>query len=330
MSSGALPVASQPPFDVEKGVTVIAPPGIGPGWWAGACSVVYEQDRRRFLLYYRLRKSRELGRGVECRVAASTDGLAFETIWAARQEEFPTASMERAALVRLSAGGYRLYVSYVDPADNRWRIDLLEAPAPEAFDIGQRRPVLTAADIDAEGVKDPVLLWLDNQWNMLVSYAPRPEQRRPDMHATGDIYATGVTKSHTGLALSADGRDFRWQGDVFSPGKGWDAYAARVSAVLPFGPVFLAFYDGAAGVEENYEERTGLAVSLDLRHFVRLTWKGPLLTSPHGSGSLRYLAVVLAEEQLFYYYEYARPDGSHELRVNAVPAPLLCVQGRRA
>lgn len=48
-------------------------------------------------------------------------------------------------------------------------------------------------------------------------------------------------------------------------------------------------------------------------------WKGPILVSPHGSGSLRYMDAVPFEDRILYYYEYARPDGSHELRVNTAP-----------
>lgn len=40
--------------------------------------------------------------------------------------------------------------------------------------------------------------------------------------------------------------------------------------------------------------------------------------APHGSGSLRYLDAVVRDDAIYYYYEYARPDGSHELRMNRV------------
>ena len=35
---------------------------------------------------------------------------------------------------------------------------------------------------------------------------------------------------------------------------------------------------------------------------------------PYGSGSLRYIDVVPFENELFYYYEMVRADGSHELK----------------
>ncbi len=66
-----------PLFDPEAGTTVVEPLDRGPGWWAGACSALYDERAGRFYLYYRLRKPRELGRGVECRIAESADGIRF-------------------------------------------------------------------------------------------------------------------------------------------------------------------------------------------------------------------------------------------------------------
>ncbi len=83
-------------------------------------------------------------------------------------------------------------------------------------------------------------------------------------------------------------------------------------------PMFTGFYDGAANVRGNYEERTGLAVSPDLRHWERISAAAPALVSPHGSGSLRYLDAVQLPDRIHYYYEYARAAGSHELRLSVV------------
>jgi hypothetical protein len=37
--------------------------------------------------------------------------------------------------------------------------------------------------------------------------------------------------------------------------------------------------------------------------------------SPHASGSVRYVWPVRAELEVRYYYEFARGDGAHDLRV---------------
>jgi hypothetical protein len=311
-----------PLFDPAQGVTVIEPPGNESGWWAGAGSAIYDEDTSRFFLYYRIRKPRPL-RGAECRIAESTDGVNFRDIWSAQREDFNSPSVERSALVKTLEGGWRLFISFVDPADQKWRIDMMEADTPDGFRPAARVKVLTADDVGVEGVKDPYVVLLGRRYYMLISYAPSPEKvsarQRAEMHATADVYNTGVTKSHTALALSNDGLHFEWQGDVFTPPQeGWDAYAGRLGCVLYIPPVFNVFYDGGAKVSENYEEKTGLAISLDLTHYQRITGKTPLLVSPHGSGSLRYMDVIKFDDVLYYYYEYARADGSHELRMNKV------------
>jgi len=310
-------------FDPRKGVTIREPLGSGPGWWAGASSCARERTTGFFFMYYRLRKPRELGRGAECRIAASADGVHFEDVWSATREQIGTASMEKSALVQGDDGTWRLYLSYVDPEDSRWRIDLLEADDPRRFDARSRQPVLTGPAIGAEGAKDPVVLILGGVYYMLVSYARPAAGLGPDqtdrLHATADVFNTGLTLSATGLALSGDGRRFEWQGEVFGPTpSGWDRYCARISTLVYLPPVFAFFYDGSASVEGNYEERCGLGMSLDLVRFHRASADQPILTSPHSSGSLRYVDAVRDGERLLLYYEYARPDGSHELRVSLV------------
>ncbi|MBC7237847.1 MAG: hypothetical protein H5T69_18550 [Chloroflexi bacterium] len=139
------------------------------------------------------------------------------------------------------------------------------------------------------------------------------------MHATADVYNTGLTLSSSGLAVSGDGRRFQWQGDVLAPRSGaWDAYASRLGCLVPTAQGWAGYYDGAASVEENYEERTGLVQSWDLHTFWRFSIDGPMIVSPHGSGGLRYIDAVVFDEQIYFYYEYCRPDGSHELRLNRV------------
>jgi hypothetical protein len=311
------------PFDPSQGVTVLEPPGTGAGWWVGACSALYDEEANAFYLYYRIRKPRELGRGVECRIAVSRDGRSFTDIWSATKQELNTPSMERACLVKVKSDLWRLYIGMVDPEDGRWRTDAMEAPSPDAFNPKERWTVFTAEDVNVEGVKDPWVIQLGGRYLMFLSYAPSLPEPDPVleamMHATQDVYNTGITRSHTALAESTDGRSFRWIGDVLSPSEqGWDAYAARISCVVPIGGRFVAYYDGSASVAENYEEKTGIAVSEDLRRFTRITIDGPALTSPYGYESLRYMDVVQLERSLYFYYEYSRPDGSHELRLSVV------------
>lgn len=313
-------------FDPNEGVTVIEPLGEGLGWWAGACSAIYDETAKQFFLYYRLRKPRELGRGAICRVAVSDDGVKFTTVWEATKEQFNSQSVEKASIVKTVDGKWRLYISFVGE-DGRWRIEMMEASSPELFDPSKRVKVLAPDDVGVEGVKDPYVFFIGGCTFMLLSCAPRPEgltlETQRKMHETGDVYATGLTRSTTALATSYDGVRFEWHGIVLEPSPGkWDGYAARISSIVYEPPAFIAFYDGSSTVEENYEEKTGMAISFDLRSWVKVSVDAPAFKSPHSTGSLRYLDAVDMGDEIFLYYEYARPDGSHELRMSKIRRSL--------
>jgi hypothetical protein len=106
---------------------------------------------------------------------------------------------------------------------------------------------------------------------------------------------------------------------VFAPGSiGWDQYCRRINSVVRWKGKFYGFYDGSASPAENYEEKTGWAVSPDLRRWQSLTPEAPLITSPHRSGSLRYVDAQVLGEEAVLFYEFARADGAHDLRLAAV------------
>ena len=309
-------------FDPEQGQTVIPPLDDAAGNWAGACNVVYDDASETYYLYYRLRQPRPV-RGGKCVIAKSRDGLNFETIWECTKESLDTTSIEKSAMIKTDSGVWRLYLSYVDPADQRWRTDVIEAASPGEFDIARRQKVFTAADLGVEGVKDPYCFTFEGKTYLLLSYAPGNPEASPDeqqeMHATSDIYNTGLTKSATGLAVSDDGLKFEWLGDIFAPSdSGWDCHAARLGSLLYRPPLFIGFYDGGPTHLENYEEKTGLAVSTDLKQWHRISVDAPAMTSPHTTGSLRYMDPLEMPGETRFYYEYARADGAHELRVNIV------------
>ncbi len=307
-----------PLFNPQDGETILKPEESGSGNWVGAPSIVYDSSTQRFYLYYRVRKPRPI-RGGECYIAESTDGETFDTIWGVHKEALGTPSIERSCLIKNPKGEWFLYLSYVDPETQKWRIDVVQASNTGGFDLSQRQKVFTAEDVGVQGVKDPWVMIINGLYYMLISYAATlpnlSAQEQQRLHATGDVYNTGLTLSSTALALSSDGIHYVWKGEIFSPRQGaWDAYAARLGCLLPTGYGWVGYYDGSASVKENYEERTGIACTCDLRTFYRLSSDGPVLTSPEGSGSLRYIDALLIKDEIWFYYEYCRSDGSHELR----------------
>src|SRR5579871_3509284 len=260
-----------PLFDPAEGMLVRAPLNDGPGWWAGAPGANFDAPTGTFYLVYRQRQPRELGRGMECRIAASNNGIAFQDIWALPKSSLDALSVERCSLVRGFDGRWRLYLGYVSAEDRRWRISLLEAEEPDRFDLAGLTSVFTGSDIGAQGIKDPNVFLIGRMYYMLCSYATsEPDltaQAQEAGHASGDIFNTGLTRSRTGAAISGDGRHFQWIGDV-SPATGqpsynpalpvgsalearyeqepslsWDAYCRRTTALLPLdGAGYLAFY----------------------------------------------------------------------------------------
>jgi hypothetical protein len=152
---------------------------------------------------------------------------------------------------------------------------------------------------------------------MVVSFATPTAAATPEqLHGTQDAYSTGLVQTASGLATSEDGVAWQWEGQILGPNRGaWDGYTARIGTIWYRRPVWMALYDGASGANQHGEERCGLAFSADLRTFHRVTRTRPLFQSRNGSGSVRYFDVIPLSSATYFYYEMARPDGSHELRV---------------
>jgi hypothetical protein len=311
------------PFDPMAGDLVLAPERNEDGYWVGCPGVLH--DGEHVWLTYRQRRPRgaEMERGWRCAVAKSRDGLHFEDLWDVRKDALNTPSMERFCLLPKPGGGYRLYISYVDPADNRWRIDAAEAAEPDRFDIGTATAVLTAASTGTEGVKDPYVVQTGPVFHLFASYAAARCDLSPEAHASADIYNVGATTHPTGYATSLDGLDFCWHGTALEVGTGWDRYQARLNSIVPIGGGYIGFYDGSAGSHENYEERCGIAISGDPFSWRSLSVAKPWVVSPHGSGSVRYVDAVVVNDEWWIYYEMTRPDGAHELRLVRLPSARL-------
>jgi hypothetical protein len=282
----------------ELSVVAIKPPGSEAGTWAGAPSAVRDGDQ--IVLAYRLRRPVGHGRGYAVAIARSGDGVHFETIQVITKDEMDTESLERPAVVRTPSGAWRLYVSCATWGTKHWRVELLEAPAPDAFDTRQRAVVLPGDAVTA--VKDPVIRHEAGTWHLWASVHPLDDP-------------AGTDRMTTDYATSLDGIEWTWHGHALSPRPGeWDSRGVRVSAVRFGAGEIVAYYDGRASVAENYEERTGVAVGASPD---ALTAVGgvPVGAASDGRGGLRYVDIVdLGNGRERWYYELTRPDGLHELR----------------
>jgi hypothetical protein len=320
MSTVVLPALSSDLL--SKGRVLREPVGAQPGYWAGAPGVSYAAAEKAWYLTYRVRRPRGVApdRGGEARIARSRDWEQWQDVWSLTKDKLNSASIERCALRLGPDGWWRYFISYVDPADGRWCVSVLKAREVAGLSVEAMQPVFNASALGLEGVKDPWLLEWGGTFYMWLSVALSTADTRSESHATLDIFNTGQCVSATALAQSADLDHWEWSGVVLAPGKsGWDRYCRRLNSVLPGSGKFYGFYDGSAGHEENYEERTGWAVSSDLRSWQPQTPDGPLVTSPHCSGSLRYVDAQIRGEQVGLFYEFARADGAHDLRLALVP-----------
>lgn len=282
----------------DQSVVAVAPPGDGPGYWAGAPSAVWWDGD--VYLAYRLRRPLGMGRGYAVVVARSGDGEQFETLVTITKEEMRAESLERPALVRTPDGIWRLYLSCGTFGTKHWRVELLEASSPSGFDVRQTRVALPG-DVKT-AVKDPVIVCRDGTWHLWASCHPLENPAETDQMVTDH-------------ATSPDGWNWTWDGTALAGRAGqWDARGVRISAVQ-FGPgELVAYYDGRATAEENYEERTGVAVGPEPTALTALTTT-PLVQSPYSGGGLRYLDVLaLPGGRRRLYYEMTREDGAHELR----------------
>lgn len=342
---------------LAQGAIIREPAGNTPGYWVGCPGAFYDESERAWYLTYRIRRPRGVqpDRGGEVRIARSNDLKQWDDVLHITKDQYQSASIERSALHRGRDGLWRYFTSYVDPTDGRWCTALMKAAKVELLDPARREVIFTAAPLGLEGVKDPWILEENGVYHLFLSIALPTARTSAASHGTLDIFNTGECVSATGLAVSRDLDKWEWQGVVLKPdATGWDKYCRRINSIIPVAAdvrrltsnaecgvqnaesshslltsaatgerKWLAFYDGSASEAENYEERCALAVSTNLRDWRSVSPSGPFVTSPFASGSARYFDAKFANGQWHLFYEFARKDGAHDMRVIVCDASAL-------
>ena len=307
-----------------SGTLVREPVGNEQGYWSGAPGWTWDEIDQAAYVCYRIRRPRgvEPDRGGESRIAKTTDFKKFEDVWAVQKNAYNSASIEKSTLKRGLDGRWRYFTSYVAPEDGRWCTAINRADSVESLDPANTQRLFTATDFDLEGVKDPWLIDVNDTYHLFLSVAINTASTNDSSHESLDIFNTGECKSATALATSTDLDNWDWQGIVLKPegDTAWDKYCRRINSVLPLAGKYYALYDGSEGHHQNYEERTGLAVSNELRNWEILTPDAPCITSPHTTGSLRYIDAQHHNDEIIFMHELTRDNGAHEMRLTKFDA----------
>jgi hypothetical protein len=276
--------------------TIAIPDERGPGHWVGAPSVLV-RDGVHYLAYRR-RRPVDDGRGGDVIVARVAADGALTELCRIDKAAMDAESLERPALVVDPAGRWRLYLSCATTGTRHWRVELLEAGAPDEFVTSGHRVVMPG-DVHV-AMKDPVVLLDDRGWRAWICCHPLDD---PD--ATDRMW--------TEFATSDDGIDWALRGPALQPSPGrWDQRGTRVTSVIERPDTVVAFYDGRANAAENWEERTGVAVGSPGE--LAVIGDAPVAEAPGAYRALRYACVVDDGDRTAVYYETGCDDGSHELR----------------
>jgi len=223
-----------------------------------------------------------------------------------------------------------VFRSFASDAEGTWRIISMEteddditkidaSTARELFDLS------SLASQGVQGVKDPWLVKDQDMLYMVISVALVDTTLTDEHHGTKDIYNTGLCTSGSALAISNNnGRDWQWHGVILeAPGidTSWDGYCRRMNCAFQSGGLWFSFYDGIPNEKHNYEEKTGLCMARAITGpWTVHTVQEPLFVSTHATGAMRYFEVqnmgeTSIEDGALVFFECAREDGAHELRL---------------
>jgi len=306
-----------------------------PEWWAGAPSVLLDDDGT-FYMATRMREgnSPRGKRGYENRILRSADGRNFETINQLHRDKVGIPGFERPSLVKDPVSGrYRLYSC--SGLDGNWGIiKFVDADHPSEIDPTAWEVVLQPeverddrlGFIQVEGYKDPFVFHDGKRWHMFVIGYDRIE--RPYHFVSDDGLAWESVPADGQVADRALASDLRRSAPAYSApimeNDGWHNVFTRPACVLPMTVGYLLVYEGSSvhWRDPSYNIATGLAYTPDLETYVDMTPDAPILmsTTPGDYHTWRYSHWLLVGSQIFVYFEASRPNNSNEIRLGVFDA----------
>ena len=289
-------------------------------WWAGAPSVVRDDDGT-FWLAARMRTAESpLGlRGYEIRVFRSEDGIKFNKAYSIRREDVPIPGFERPALLRdPKTGKFKLYGC--GPLNGPWCIFKFEdANRPDQFVPSTATPVIEPLSEAVErherpvgqytrpahtptGYKDPFIIHAEEEYHCFVIGSLRSERLFHFVSTDGEKWEPVGSRSKPMMDLT-----------------GWHTFAIRPASVVPLNVGYLFVYEGSETrwPDASYNIATGLGFTFDLHHITDLTPDNPLLVSPTPGrlNTWRYSHWMWVGNELWVYAEVEKENGAHEIRL---------------
>lgn len=286
-------------------------------------------------------------RGMELAIFKSFDkGKSFDLVRSYSKKDLsqvghPVVSIEGSCLVRTNEG-VELFVSsekaelpypdsvreYRKPGAGVWTIDRMSAKSVEELSIDSLTDVLHSNDARYLHLKDP-FSYTDRKGNNYLLFCTHPY---------------GWTSHNTAYVVRNGSDGFSDPSyDFFPRGPSWDVAMTRATAILPLPqrgslsggpPMSLIFYDGGECLRSHdehsravhrprgysCEELGGMALLIDddFSKIVRVSDLFPLFTSPWGSGSSRYVDVLMTPAGYYATWQQSQEDWSQPLVMNFV------------
>jgi len=306
------------PEHFDEYEVILQPDQLKPEWWAGAPSVV-QDDEGVFWMACRMR-SAELPRGLrgyEIRILRSEDGIHFENVHQISNDDVPMKGFERPALlIDPNSGQFKLYAC--GPwQDGPWSIIKFDdADSPMEFDPSTARAVISPLgkeyerDVIPIEYKDPVIVYAEGAYHAyLIGYLRRNER----------IYHF---KSEDGEQWHPVGNPYESVMEL----DGWHDFFVRPASLLSVGVGYLFIYEGSSvkWYDPVYNICTGIAFTFDLHEMIDLTPKSPLVCSNTPNeyfSTFRYSHWMKVNNEIWVYAEVATPGEYHEIRLYRLPNP---------
>jgi len=280
-------------------------------WWAGAPSVVRDEDGI-FWLACRMRSPkfpRGL-RGYEIRILKSDDGVHFHKVHSIPREKVPIPGFERPAL--LIDPKTKLFKLYgCGPwQEGPWSIiKLNDADSPTQFVPSSAKVVIQPPEkqferaITVEGYKDPFILYANGEYHCyVIGYIRKLERIFHFTSKDGEKWQPVGELNHSIMDLN-----------------GWHNFFVRPASVVPVGVGYLFFYEGShtSWYDPVYNIATGVGFTFDLHNINDLTPDSPLVqsTTPGRFHTWRYSHWMIVGDELWVYAEVARENDSNEIRL---------------